>query len=348
MATWLPGAYAELILDSRLITGVRFKKYSYKIVRCGDYLQVYYYKNPRQCKKTGLEKLDINNLSKKKSTYSVDKRKISLLTGYKCYFYDYYHTGAKIRSNRSKKIEERNIIRTKLNCQRLAKANAKEWKSFITLTYAENMTNVKQAKKDLNFYIRNVRKKFPDFKYIAIPEFQKRGAIHFHLLTNIECGTDLVPLNPLIKLYNKDSKSWKEIIYYDLKYWAKGFSQAEPVDGDIKKIVGYISKYMTKYDFDERLFDFKRYTSSQNLIKPVTEFISMRDFNERNWLINQMKDKECIYNNSYLDVFNNKVEFMELLSVNIIYIIRIILAVINIINKVIFYILYIIVFIIYY
>ena len=287
MAIWYPGEMASLLLDSRLITPVRFKKYSFKIVRCGDYLQVYYYNKPREIK--DVEKLDIDNLKKK-------SRSVSSIPG---------------------KIEERNVIRTKLNCQRLAKANAKEWKSFITLTYKECMQDVKQAKKDLEYYVSNIKKVKKDFKYIAIPEFQTRGAIHFHLLTNLEHDSEFIPKRPKIRVYNKKKKIYREIEYYNLKYWNKGFSDSEKVDGDIKKVVGYISKYMTE-DCDERLFNFRRFSSSQNLEKPVTEFISMRDDHSRQWLIKQLEGKDLIYSNQYNDVFNNSVEFKEFLSVNII------------------------------
>ena len=136
---WFPGDMSRLLLDSRLITPVRFKKYSFKVVKCGEYLQVYFYKNPRLCQ--ALEKLDIDNLKKK----------------------------SRLSDNSDNKISERNIIRTKLSCQRLAKANAKEWTSFITLTYADNMQDVKQAKKDFEFFVTNIKKVKKDFKYISIP-----------------------------------------------------------------------------------------------------------------------------------------------------------------------------------
>ena len=270
------GDLEPLLLDSRLITRVRLEKYSYKIIKCGDYLQVYYYKNPRE--RQNVEKLDTNTL----------------------------HRGS-VGSREVKHIEDRNIIRTKLNCQRLAKANAKDWKSFITLTYAENMEHVAKSKKDLEYFVKNIKKIKKDFKYIAIPEFQKRGAIHFHLLTNLSLQD-----NNIITKQKNNNK------YYDVKYWNKGFTSYEDISGDVKKIVGYISKYMTKDNADDRLFNFKRYTASQNLIKPVTEFISMRDKTSREWLINYFKDKECIYNNTYVDDYNRPVEFFELLPVNII------------------------------
>lgn len=276
MVIWYPGDMASLLLDSKLITRVKIQKYTYKMVVCGDYTQCYYYKNQkiRQDKET----FDIDGLHKCKKKAYVSN------------------------TTEEKKIKDRNIIRTKLNCQRLAKANAKEWKSFITLTYKENMTDVKQAKIDLNYFVKNIKKKKTDFKYIAIPEFQKRGSVHFHLLTNLS----LTDTNIIVKQKTNDN-------FYDVKYWAKGFTSFENVTGDIKKIIGYIAKYMTK-DCDDRLFDIRRFTSSQNLVKPVTEFISMRDNKQRKYLFDKIGNKEPIYTNTYYDAFGNEVIFMEFLE----------------------------------
>lgn len=246
--------------------------YDFKIVRCGDFLQVYYYEN----KKT-------------KSVKNTDDIKINSLN----------INELKNTSNSSKEIENRSIIRTKLNCQRIAKANSKEWKSFITLTYSENMQNIEIAKIDLTNFIRNIKKVRKDFKYIAIPEFQKRGAIHFHLLTNLNLQDDYI-----IKPQKSNPK------YYDIKYWCKGFTSIEFIEGDIKKIVGYISKYMTK-DCDSRLFGVRRFTCSQNLIKPIEEFIDINNENHQEHLKRLLKDKECIYTNMYLDNLNNNVVFKE-------------------------------------
>lgn len=272
--------FISLLLDSSLITRVRFTTYSCKIVRCGDYLQVYYYSFKQEKKTTDLEQLEIKNLDIN-DLYCKDDKKISDM------------------SKTENKIEHRNIVRTKLNCQRLAKSNSKDWKSFITLTYADNMQDLKQAKKDLYYFCKNVQKKKKDFKYIAIPEFQKRGAIHFHLLTNLSIE------DKNIITQQKDNKK-----YYDVKYWKKGFTSFETINGDVKKIIGYISKYMTK-ECDDRLFSIRRFTTSQNLVKPITEYIDIDIEEQRNYFIKLLNDKECIYTNNYLDSTENDVIFRE-------------------------------------
>ena len=52
----------SLLLDSRLITPVRLYTYNVKIVRCDDYVQVYYYYDKKV--RHNIKNLDINSLKK--------------------------------------------------------------------------------------------------------------------------------------------------------------------------------------------------------------------------------------------------------------------------------------------
>lgn len=165
------------------------------------------------------------------------------------------------------------------------------------------MQDVAQAKLDFRYFVKNIQKIKKDFKYIVIPEFQKRGAIHFHFLSNLS----LEDKDIIIKQKDNDK-------YYDVKYWSKGFSSFENVVGDCKKIVGYISKYMTKDEVDERLFNFRRFSSSQNLNKPIIEYVDLKNQRARNELCNLIKNCELIYTNSYLDSYENEIKFYELLG----------------------------------
>ena len=84
----------SLLLDSRLITGVKLEKYNYKIVQCGSYVQVYFYDDFKvRDSLENAKKIDVNRLTSKNS------------------------------KKESSNIELRNLIRAKLNCQMLAKAN---------------------------------------------------------------------------------------------------------------------------------------------------------------------------------------------------------------------------------
>lgn len=203
--------------------------------------------------------------------------------------------------NLTNKIEERNIIRSKLECQRLAKCNMEDWKTFITLTFEENVTSVPFANKRFRYFVKKVQRVKQDFKYLCIPEFQKRGAVHYHLLTNVS-----VDEKTLI-FAQQDNPKFKHI-----KYWIDGFTSVEIMENDAKKVVGYIAKYMTK-DIDDRLFGRHRYFYSKNLYKPKENFIDLESEQDCNFYKKIIQDKELIYQNEYINPYDgSSVTFLEL------------------------------------
>lgn len=276
------------ILDSKLISATLLKLYSVKLVECGDYIQVYLYSESKSKKEKVKKDFDLN-LSIIQTCENV-KEDFSL--------------GNNKDTNNSI-IEERNIIRSKLECQRLAKSNIKDWETFITLTFEENETNVKNANKRFKYFIDKVRRIKKDLKYLCITEFQKRGAVHYHLLTNIS-------INDTTLIYaQKDNSKYKHI-----KYWSEGFTSVEIMKGNPKKIVGYIAKYMTK-DIDNRLFNKHRYFYSQNLIKPKQNFINLKNDIDKDFYNKKIQDVTLIYQNEYINSYdNNKVTFLEFLKNN--------------------------------
>lgn len=268
------------ILDSRLISPtLEIKNYNVKLVDCNEYIQVYFYKK-KKIKKNIVKDFDLN------------LKKLNIDTN--------LNNNTNNFDNELKKIEERNIIRSKLSCQRLAKANMKDWETFITLTFEENITDVQKANKQFRYFIDKIRRVKKDFKYLCITEFQKRGAIHYHLLTNININDDTL-------MYTQnDNKNFRHV-----KYWHNGFNSVEILKGDTKKIIGYISKYMTK-DIDDRLFSKHRYFYSQNLIKPKSNFIDLDNEKEVKFYNEKIQDKELIYQNNYINSFDNEnVLFLE-------------------------------------
>ena len=270
------------ILDSRLIsTTFDIKDYNIKLVDCNEYMQVYLYQN--------------NKIKKKKEyDFDINLKKIKID--------GIIETTESIENtdNDLKEIEERNIIRSKLQCQRLAKANMQHWETFITLTFEENITDVKKANKEFNYFVNKVRRVKKDFMYLCITEFQKRGAVHYHLLTNVN-------INDTSLIYSQeDNPKFKHI-----KYWNKGFTSIEILKGDPKKVIGYISKYMTK-DIDNRLFSKHRYFYSQNLSKPIVNFLNVNNLKENDFYIKKIQDKDLVYNNEYINSYDNeKVIFLE-------------------------------------
>lgn len=267
---------SSLLLDSSLISPTNNQSYDYKVISCGSYVQLYKFEN-RKIKKDNNKELlkDIKNINTDKL---FKKNNIE---------------------NKEHNIDLKNIMRSKLECQRLAKSNAEVWKTFITLTFAENITNIKIANMKFRYFVDKIRRIYKDFKYICIPEFQKRGAVHYHLLSNID-------INNTSLVYSQENNNY----FKHIKYWNEGFTKVDELNNDIKKIVGYISKYMTK-DIDNRLFNHHRYLYSKNLIKPSSSYLNSQNIRHASFLNKILQNKNLIYSNTYYDSFYNDIIAFE-------------------------------------
>lgn len=147
------------------------------------------------------------------------------------------------------------------------------WTSFITLTFAKNITDLDIANNEFAKYIRKIKRINPNFMYLGVPEFQKRGAVHYHILTNLVIGSDLIPKREPKKTFNKDKNTYYNLEYYDLPYWNNGFSSAFDFINDSDSnfnLSAYMGKYFFK-DIDNRLFGRRKILKSQGLKKPKVE-----------------------------------------------------------------------------
>lgn len=150
-----------------------------------------------------------------------------------------------------------NLFRSRKLVIDLAYENKDLWKSFLTLTFAENVKDIDFANKCFNSWLTSIRQIFPNFSYLCVPEFQKRGAVHYHLLTNLEVGGELLPIQ-------NDKKKM-----YDVRFWKYGFTSAFDLklSDDRFNVSLYVCKYLYK-DIDSRLFGRKKIMHSRNLNLP--------------------------------------------------------------------------------
>lgn len=146
---------------------------------------------------------------------------------------------------------DKTLNRARSRVRRLANANPQLTK-FITLTFADNITDLKIANKKfcdfikrLNYYSQNAYLT-NKVEYIAVVEFQKRGAIHYHML----CNLPYIPAKQLEKI------------------WKNGFVKINKIDS-VDNIGAYVTKYMTKDHNDTRLVGNRSYFTSQGLNEPV-------------------------------------------------------------------------------
>lgn len=259
-----------LLLDSKHITATDIKSkvkylvedkpkiYDFKVVQCGSYTQVYYYLRNRVKTPAKDDDIDLN-------LNSID--------------FDISDSKKKIKTNISNNIELRSIVRSKLQCQRIAKANMEHWKTFITLTFKENVKDIDYANRKFHNFITVIKRHYKDFMYLCVPEYQKRGAVHYHMFTNID-------INDNTLMYTQEDNHK----YRHIKYWRFGFTSVQSIVNDPVKVVGYISKYMTK-DIDNRLFGHRRFFYSQNCNVPKVSYIDSMDSRDFEFLQKKFKEK---------------------------------------------------------
>lgn len=177
-----------------------------------------------------------------------------------------------------------NILRTKSKIKRLVRSNPDLCK-FLSFTFRDNIkenTELKKTNKKFNKFIEKMRKRFPDFKYICIPEYQKDyyhrtgekkkfgGTVHYHMLVNIKEKIDVKELE---------------------KIWSHGFVNARKLKNDTNLAL-YLVKYLSK-DINKKFFARRRYFYSNNCNKPkVLTGISIFDIMKLVQNLKQVFSKE--------------------------------------------------------
>lgn len=149
-----------------------------------------------------------------------------------------------------------NAVRAQLAFRRLVMANlsGSEHPLLVTCTYRDNQTDIRVGYRDFGAFIQALRYRFgPQFRYIAVPEFQARGAVHFHAL--------FWGLPARLFDTERDTRLLAGL-------WKQGFLYLKQTDGN-ERLSGYLSKYMAKSFVDQRLMNQKAYVCSRNLKRPV-------------------------------------------------------------------------------
>lgn len=127
---------------------------------------------------------------------------------------------------------------------------------LITCTYAENQQSLTVGYRDFQSFITSMRHTFgKTFRYIAVPEFQRRGAVHFHAL-----------FWGLPENICAEERHTRVVA----RLWGRGFVDCFLTDGS-DKLGSYLAKYLGKSYTDPRLFGKKAFRCSRNVIKPIYE-----------------------------------------------------------------------------
>jgi len=140
--------------------------------------------------------------------------------------------------------------------RRLVSANLGESENPIlaSFTYAKVVTDSRVAHENFKSFTGLLRNKFgKSVRYIYVPEFQKRGAFHFHALF---WGLP-------IELFREERRT--RLV---ASLWGHGFVDLVLTDGH-EKLATYLAKYMAKAFTDPRLSFQKAYVASRNVRRPV-------------------------------------------------------------------------------
>ncbi len=175
------------------------------------------------------------------------------------------------------------ITRTRNQIRRNINANP-DLTKFVTLTFAENITDVETANEHFHKFIKRLTYKFVDLKYFAIIEFQHRGAVHYHFLSDLA--------------YIK-SKELEKI-------WGHGFIKINKIK-HVENIGAYVCKYLQKDMTETRLFNKKKFFYSKNLEKPIEIYDDKEITNTLEYY--DLSNAEPEYKNKFSNDFIGNVEY---------------------------------------
>lgn len=174
--------------------------------------------------------------------------------------------------------------RARATVRRMANANP-QLNKFFTITFAENMQDIRIAHYELDKFVKRLKTRHKNFAYICVIEFQKRGVIHFHLL----CNLPYIDVNVLERL------------------WGNGYVKINRLD-NVDNVGAYITKYMTKDSIDERLIAKKCYTMSKNLKQPI----AYTDEEEINEIMSSLENIKRVRSSEFETEYYGKVSYTQI------------------------------------
>lgn len=229
-----------------------------KIVQSGTLLEIYEYER---------------DLPRKRAS----KAKIKRIRGYK----------------RVTKRRHDNVLRQSKSFKRIITSNlvSGDNPAFLTVTMAQTV-RIEDASRIFTRFIERFRSYAgKEFRYIAVPEFQRRGAVHFHIL--------IWGLQDKLVLDEGSTRTIQRI-------WGRGFVDIIQTDGSVK-LAGYLAKYMRKALYDERLGNKRSYFCSRNVLRPVS-----LPFESALGLLDDIYgDKELTYNNQFNTMWLGRCDYKK-------------------------------------
>lgn len=267
------------------------KAYNVKVIRSGNVIEVYQYSDSRLY---GYSKKPSNGAAPLDIIEELDEETGEIVTRKAT-------EAEQMELRLSKQLSERarSNIRARNNLRRLVLNNFNNRSTFLTLTFQENLTDLTKANQVFKRFVKYMNEDLSKvwgngFKYVAVVEFQKRGAIHYHLICDL----------PKYYRYSKVRDRWRQAITA-LGVKGTGSTKQHRID-KVDNVGAYVVKYMTKAGADERLIGKKLYQTSKGLKKPTEKAYSISSEADLNAMLSAFGVTEStkkVYHSSYIDSY---------------------------------------------
>lgn len=164
--------------------------------------------------------------------------------------------------------KERATRRARTKVRRLAKA--KGLTTLLTLTYRENMLERDRMQRDLDVFLKRVRRVIPGFQYVCVFERQKRGAWHAHLAVE-KVLSHYLSGGKLVRSYDLLRSMWRAVVGSD--NGNVDVSRNKRLQRSAAKLAAYLSKYIGK-TFDQSEKHVNAYSASGRCLPRALMFRS--------------------------------------------------------------------------
>lgn len=159
----------------------------------------------------------------------------------------------------------RSVRRAKQSIRWLCKSMQAD--RLFTLTYRKNEECREQVRADFQEFLRLVRKRIPQWQYVAVLEKQDRGAYHIHCAVKGWQQISFLRKCWYVALGGAGDETGADTpgqvdVTSPQKKWGGGGREWKS-----EKLAGYITKYIAK-TFDQALSEKRRYWSSRGIQKP--------------------------------------------------------------------------------
>lgn len=246
---------------------------SYKVIKTGHIIEIYEYERTRAKNR----KVDYDE----EEEYDFDREREET-----------EQTKEIEKADRKDEYRQRTNIRARNTLRRLINANFDNTSLFITLTFAENIQDIPYANREFKKFVQRMKYKQSDFVYCAVIEFQKRGAIHYHMVCNWKATW-----NNQEELHREENKV--------AGIWKHGFCDIQPI-AHLDNVGAYLIKYMSKDNVDIRLEGKQRYFRSNSLNSP-----DEIQGEEAIKIIEECMDSIPVFANEYSSEWTGKVKYRE-------------------------------------